>query len=69
MPDVIDEAVGAAPDQTLVDIGADEVSVLHGVVKACSGVSALERRRLAVIDATLAKRLSQFHVTSTGVGT
>jgi len=67
-PDAIDTTIGAAPDPVLVDIGADEVSVLHGAINDCAAVSSSEHRRIAVVDATLARRLSQLGATSTEAG-
>jgi hypothetical protein len=67
-PDAIDTAIGAAPDPVLIDLGADEVSVLHRTVNKCAAVSSSERRHVAVVDATLARRLSQLDATSAGAG-
>ena len=67
-PDAIDASIGAAPDPVLIDLGADEVSVLHKTVNSCAAVSGSERRRVAVVDATLSRRLSQLDATSAGAG-
>ena len=67
-PDAIDTAIGAAPDPILIDLGADEVSGLHIVIKNCAGVSSSERQRMAGVDTTLARRLSQLGVPSTDAG-
>jgi hypothetical protein len=57
--DEIEAAIGTSPDPVLVDIGADEMSLLTSAIAGCASGSNTADSRLAVVDATLTTRLSQ----------
>lgn len=55
----IDTTVGSSPDPVLVNLSADEVSLVADLTRHCTSISADERSQLGAVDATLGRRIDQ----------